>query len=213
MEIQDRGDTVGIQGEGSSMGTQGCGCAGRGGKCGCAEGHGECARAQGPGMPPADGGPTPAANPAVTALEVFDILLEAIAPGAPLPEEAALARIESIAVARIEGIARRGPGALLTLRALLASLSRSLRELRDLHARTYGLAETLGAPLAETCPAPSDMRSLARLAGRAQERARVYQHLYELSRACDACCEALRRVDAERGGGAMDAQRSAGGEA
>lgn len=147
-----------------------------------------------PGEGPADGGgQTPGAHPAVAALEVMDTLLGALAPRGPLFEKAARQ-----ALARIEGIARRDPRALLALRALLASLSRALRDQIDLHARVQGLAEALGDPLAESCAAPRDMRALAGIVGSARGRGLAYQSLYDLILACDARCGALLHRWAER---------------
>ena len=185
MGIQEKEGSMGIQGEGSSVGVQG--------GSGAAQPQG-CARAHGHGATPADGGEqTPAGSPAVAALEVMDTLLGALAPRGPLFEKAARQ-----ALARIEGIARRDPRALLALRALLASLSRALRDQIDLHARVQGLAEALGDPLAESCAAPRDMRALAGIVGSARGRGLAYQSLYDLILACDARCGALLHRWAER---------------
>ena len=127
------------------------------------------------------------------ALEVVDAILRAAAKGDPLPEAAARR-----AMARVEGIARRDPRALLGLRALLARLSRALREQIDLHARVQGLAEALGDPLAESCAAPRDMRALAGIVGSARGRGLAYQSLYDLILACDARCGELLHRWAER---------------
>ena len=116
------------------------------------------------------------------------------APARATPRPGAAARR---AMARVEGIARRDPRALLGLRALLARLSRALRQQRDLHAQIMGLGEDLGEALAESCAPPDDAFSLALIARRALWRARAYQSLYRFTRACDARCEELRRRRAE----------------
>ena len=220
--IQGEGSSVDIQGEGSSVGipgkesivgiqrkgkhhgdtggstiarihwvngtteTPGESPADGGGGCGCQG----CAG----GRRPADGGgQTPGAHPAVMALEVMDALLGALAPRGPLFEKASRR-----ALARIEGIARRDPRALLGLRALLARLSRALGQQRDLHAQVESLAEDLGEALAESCAAPRDMRTLAEIAGRARGLGLAYQSLYDLILACDARCGALLHRWAER---------------
>ena len=153
MDMQEKGSSVDIQGnatdiqgEGSSMDTRGEGSivdtrvesstAGIPGEGDTIAGlPGANGAAETPGEGPADGGgQTPAGSPAVAALEVMDTLLGALAPRGPLFEKAARQ-----ALARIEGIARRDPRALLALRALLASLSRALRDQIDLHARCGAL--------------------------------------------------------------------------
>lgn len=210
MGIREKEGSMGIQGEGSSVGPRGeSTIAGIPGANGATETPGEggaavhrgehgCAGACGRGgcvggCSPADGGgQTPGAHPAVMALEVVDAILRAAAKGNPLTE-AAVRR----AMARVEGIARRDPQALLGLRALLARLSRALRQQRDLHAQIMGLGEDLGEALAESCAPPDDAFSLALIARRALWRARAYQSLYRFTRACDARCEELRRLRAE----------------
>ena len=220
MGIQGRKSIVGIQGEGSSVDIQGnaTDIQGEGsitdtrGEGGIVDTRGESSTAgipgEGdtiaglpgangatgtPGEGPADGGgQTPGAHPAVMALEVVDAILRAAANGNPLTEAAARR-----AMARVEGIARRDPRALLGLRALLARLSRALRQQRDLHAQIMGLGEDLSEALAESCAPPDDAFSLALIARRALWRARAYQSLYRFTRACDARCEELRRRRAE----------------
>ena len=196
MDTQGKGNIMDIQGKESSMDTPG-----EGGSMGIPGEESTIAGIPGAngatetrGATPADGGEqTPAGSPAVAALEVMDTLLGALAPRGPLFEKAARR-----ALARIEGIARRDPRALLALRALLASLSRALREQIDLHARVQGLAEALGDPLAESCAAPRDMRALAGIVGSARGRGLAYQSLYDLILACDARCGELLHRWAER---------------
>ena len=195
MGVQEKGNPAGIQGEGSSVGPRGeNSTAGIPGEestiAGIPVANGATKTR---GATPADGGPTPAGSPAVAALEVMDTLLDALAPRGPLFEKAARR-----ALARIEGIARRDPRALLGLRALLARLSRALGQQRDLHAQVESLAEDLGEALAESCAAPRDMRALAGIAGRARGRGLAYQSLYDLILACDARCGALLHRWAER---------------
>ena len=195
MGIREKEGSMGIQGEGSSVGPRGeSSAAGIPGEESTIAGiPGANGATETRGATPADGGEqTPAGSPAVAALEVMDTLLGALAPRGPLFEKAARR-----ALARIEGIARRGPRALLALRALLASLSRALREQIDLHARVQGLAVDLGEALAESCAPPDDAFSLALIARRALWRARAYQSLYRFTRACDARCGELRRRRAE----------------
>ena len=196
MGIREKEGSMGIQGEGSSVGPRGeSSAAGIPGEESTIAGiPGANGATETRGATPADGGgQTPAGSPAVAALEVMDTLLGALAPRGPLFEKAARR-----ALARIEGIARRDPRALLALRALLASLSRALREQIDLHARVQGLAEALGDPLAESCAAPRDMRALAGIVGSARGRGLAYQSLYDLILACDARCGALLHRWAER---------------
>lgn len=196
MGIQEKEGIMGIQGEGSSVGPRGeSSTAGIPGEESTIAGiPGANGATETRGATPADGGEqTPAGSPAVAALEVMDTLLGALAPRGPLFEKAARR-----ALARIEGIARRDPRALLALRALLASLSRALRDQIDLHARVQGLAEALGDPLAESCAAPRDMRALAGIVGSARGRGLAYQSLYDLILACDARCGALLHRWAER---------------
>ena len=196
MGIREKEGSMGIQGEGSSVGPRGeSSAAGIPGEESTIAGiPGANGATETRGATPADGGEqTPAGSPAVAALEVMDTLLGALAPRGPLFEKAARR-----ALARIEGIARRDPRALLALRALLASLSRALREQIDLHARVQGLAEALGDPLAESCAAPRDMRALAGIVGSARGRGLAYQSLYDLILACDARCGALLHRWAER---------------
>ena len=202
--VDIQGNATDIQGEGSSMDTRGEGSivdtrvesstAGIPGEGDTIAGlPGANGAAETPGEGPADGGgQTPGAHPAVMALEVVDAILRAAAKGTPLPEAAARR-----AMARVEGIARRDPRALLGLRALLARLSRALRQQRDLHAQIEGLGEDLGEALAESCAPPDDAFSLALIARRALWRARAYQSLYRFTRACDARCEELHRRRAE----------------
>ena len=168
--VQEKGDTMGIREKEGSMGIQG----------------------EGSSVGPRGENST-AGSPAVAALEVMDTLLDALAPRGPLFEKAARR-----ALARIEGIARRDPRALLGLRALLARLSRALGQQRDLHAQVESLAEDLGEAPAESCAAPRDMRALAGIAGRARGRGLAYQSLYDLILACDARCGALLHRWAER---------------
>ena len=202
--VDIQGNATDIQGEGSSMDTRGEGSivdtrvesstAGISGEGDTIAGlPGANGAAETPGEGPADGGgQTPGAHPAVMALEVVDAILRAAAKGNPLTEAAARR-----AMARVEGIARRDPRALLGLRALLARLSRALRQQRDLHAQIMGLGEDLGEALAESCAPPDDAFSLALIARRALWRARAYQSLYRFTRACDARCEELHRRRAE----------------
>lgn len=202
--VDIQGNATDIQGEGSSMDTRGEGSivdtrvesstAGIPGEGDTIAGlPGANGAAETPGEGPADGGgQTPGAHPAVMALEVVDAILRAAAKGNPLTEAAARR-----AMARVEGIARRDPRALLGLRALLARLSRALRQQRDLHAQIMGLGEDLGEALAESCAPPDDAFSLALIARRALWRARAYQSLYRFTRACDARCEELHRRRAE----------------
>ena len=202
--VDIQGNATDIQGEGSSMDTRGEGSivdtrvesstAGIPGEGDTIAGlPGANGAAETPGEGPADGGgQTPGAHPAVMALEVVDAILRAAAKGNPLPVGAARR-----AMARVEGIARRDPRALLGLRALLARLSRALRQQRDLHAQIEGLGEDLGEALAESCAPPDDAFSLALIARRALWRARAYQSLYRFTRACDARCEELHRRRAE----------------
>ena len=204
MEIQGKEGIADTQGEGSITDTRGEGSSvGPRGESSAAGIPGEESTIAGipgangatetRGATPADGGEqTPAGSPAVAALEVMDTLLGALAPRGPLFEKAARR-----ALARVEGIARRDPRALLGLRALLARLSRALRQQRDLHAQVESLAEDLGEALAESCAPPDDAFSLALIARRALWRARAYQSLYRFTRACDARCEELRRRRAE----------------
>lgn len=195
MGIQEKEGIMGIQGEGSSVGPRGeNSAAGIPGEESTIAGiPGANGATETRGATPADGGEqTPAGSPAVAALEVMDTLLGALAPRGPLFEKAARR-----ALARIEGIARRDPRALLGLRALLARLSRALGQQRDLHAQVESLAEDLGEALAESCAAPRDMRALAGIVGSARGRGLAYQSLYDLIRACDARCEELRRRRAE----------------
>lgn len=195
MGMQEEEGIMGILGEGSSVGPRGenstAGIPGEESTIAGIPGANGATKTR--GATPADGGPTPAGSPAVAALEVMDTLLGALAPRGPLFEKAARR-----ALARIEGIARRDPRALLALRALLASLSRALREQIDLHARVQGLAEALGDPLAESCAAPRDMCALAGIVGSARGRGLAYQSLYDLILACDARCGALLGRWAER---------------
>ena len=193
--VDIQGNATDIQGEGSSMDTRGEGSivdtrvesstAGIPGEGDTIAGlPGANGAAETPGEGPADGGgQTPGAHPAVMALEVVDAILRAAAKGNPLTEAAARR-----AMARVEGIARR---------ALLARLSRALRQQRDLHAQIMGLGEDLGEALAESCAPPDDAFSLALIARRALWRARAYQSLYRFTRACDARCEELHRRRAE----------------
>lgn len=193
-DIQGAGSSMGIQGEGSIVEIQRKGRHhGDTGESTIAGLPGANGAAGTPGEGPADGGgQTPGAHPAVMALEVVDAILRAAAQGNPLTEAAARR-----AMARVEGIARRDPRALLGLRALLARLSRALQQQRDLHAQVESLAEDLGEALAESCAPPDDAFSLALIARRALWRARAYQGLYRFTRACDARCEELRRRRAE----------------
>ena len=196
MGIQEKEGSMGIQGEGSSVGPRGenstAGIPGEESTIAGIPGANGATKTR--GATPADGGEqTPAGSPAVAALEVMDTLLGALAPRGPLFEKAA-----GQALARIEGIARRDPRALLGLRALLARLSRALGQQRDLHAQVESLAEDLGEALAESCAAPRDMRALAGIAGRARGRGLAYQSLYDLILACDARCGALLHRWAER---------------
>ena len=203
--VDIQGNATDIQGEGSSMDTRGEGSivdtrvesstAGIPGEGDTIAGlPGANGAAETPGEGPADGGgQTPGAHPAVMALEVVDAILRAAAKGNPLTEAAARR-----AMARVEGIARRAPRALLGLRALLARLSRALGQQRDLHAQVESLAEDLGEALAESCAAPRDMRALAGIVGSARGRGLAYQSLYDLILACDARCGALLHRWAER---------------
>lgn len=194
-DTQGEGSITDTRGEGSIVDTRGeSSAAGIPGEESTIAGIPGASGATGtPGEGSADGGgQTPGAHPAVMALEVVDAILRAAAKGDPLTEAAARR-----AMARVEGIARRDPRALIALRALLARLSRALGQQRDLHAQIMGLGEDLGEAMAESCAPPDDAFSLALIARRALWRARAYQSLYRFTRACDARCEELRRRRAE----------------